>query len=290
MLSNALFVAQTTVPTGPMSTSASTPGLLIALFAVAAGISANVITTRKLYRMPELPPPVSRSVFAGLLLAAVSAFLSLMVLAGLMGANPGTDAGKRLAVMFTPLVQVGAFAFTMALLWRTGWFTQVWSWGPRLSARKLLAVAVGGYLLTIPWVLLCDVVLELLARQLQVSIPSEHVIFDLWRHEGAGVSLFKTAAFLSAVVGAPLIEELVFRGLLQRLLVRLLKSPAVAIVLTSLAFAAIHQPWPLRPPIFVLSLALGWVYFRRGNLALPMLIHAIFNLLQFGLFMLMGDQ
>jgi hypothetical protein len=63
-----------------------------------------------------------------------------------------------------------------------------------------------------------------------------------------------------------------------------LGMPAVAIVLASLAFASIHQPWTLQPPVFVLSLVLGWAYFRSGSIVVPMVAHAVFNATQFGLF------
>jgi membrane protease YdiL (CAAX protease family) len=50
----------------------------------------------------------------------------------------------------------------------------------------------------------------------------------------------------------------------------------IAIVLTSLAFAIVHDLWTW-PPIFVLSLGLGWVYERTRNLWVPTVIHALFN-------------
>ena len=50
----------------------------------------------------------------------------------------------------------------------------------------------------------------------------------------------------------------------------------MAIVLTSLAFAVVH-PWWTMPPIFFLSLCLGYTYERWGNLWVPIFIHAMFN-------------
>lgn len=51
-----------------------------------------------------------------------------------------------------------------------------------------------------------------------------------------------------------------------------------AIVVTSLLFASLHEGW-MRPPIFVLSLALGYVYERTGNLWSSITVHLLFNLL-----------
>ena len=50
----------------------------------------------------------------------------------------------------------------------------------------------------------------------------------------------------------------------------------MAIFLTSLAFAVVH-PWWTMPPIFFLSLCLGYTYERWGNLWVPIFIHAMFN-------------
>lgn len=51
----------------------------------------------------------------------------------------------------------------------------------------------------------------------------------------------------------------------------------LAVFLTSIAFMLVHfQPW-MFPPIFCLSLCLGYVYERTGNLWANIAIHALFN-------------
>jgi membrane protease YdiL (CAAX protease family) len=51
----------------------------------------------------------------------------------------------------------------------------------------------------------------------------------------------------------------------------------IAIILTSILFALVHQELWMMPPIFFLSLCLGYTYERTGNLWVPILIHATFN-------------
>jgi len=63
----------------------------------------------------------------------------------------------------------------------------------------------------------------------------------------------------------------------------------LAIILTSLLFAAIH-PWWTMPPIFFLSLCLGYAYERTGNLFVPITIHALFNISSLTLFLLASGQ
>jgi len=60
----------------------------------------------------------------------------------------------------------------------------------------------------------------------------------------------------------------------------------VAILITSLAFAAVHGQLWLMPPIFFLSLCLGYAYERTGNLWVPMIVHACFNASSTVLFLL----
>jgi membrane protease YdiL (CAAX protease family) len=95
----------------------------------------------------------------------------------------------------------------------------------------------------------------------------------------------KAMMVVSAVLLAPLFEEMLFRGHLQTLLLLVLSksvmrpSPAArwgAVCFTSLLFTAIH-PWWSWPGIFFLSLCLGYAYERTGNLMAPILIHAMFN-------------
>lgn len=96
---------------------------------------------------------------------------------------------------------------------------------------------------------------------------------ELWdKAEGIWV----VALVLVVVVGAPLIEEIVYRGLiLQSLQGRI--NDVLALVASSLWFAAIHlQPVEL-PGLFAFALVLGASFLFSGRLACPILAHASFN-------------
>ena len=83
-------------------------------------------------------------------------------------------------------------------------------------------------------------------------------------------------AFVVAVVLAPLTEEIVFRGILLSSLDRRWGATA-AIVGSSALFAAMHvSPYAI-PPIFVLSLVLGWLFVRTRSLTVCIVAHAAFN-------------
>jgi len=89
---------------------------------------------------------------------------------------------------------------------------------------------------------------------------------------------WKILAILSAVVLAPLAEEVFFRGLLQSIVRKYTMNPWVAILGSSVFFALAHGTlWRDMPALFALSVALGYNYERCGRLYPSILIHAIFN-------------
>jgi hypothetical protein len=49
------------------------------------------------------------------------------------------------------------------------------------------------------------------------------------------------------------------------------------IVVTSVLFAALHPWWPMRFPLFALSLGLGWLRHRTQSLVGPIVMHFLFN-------------
>lgn len=85
------------------------------------------------------------------------------------------------------------------------------------------------------------------------------------------------ATIMAVVIAAPILEELIFRGvMLDGLLKRY--SPIKAIIVTSLLFGAIHlNPWQF-VSAFTGGLFIGWVYYRTHNLSYAILIHAVNNL------------
>lgn len=91
-------------------------------------------------------------------------------------------------------------------------------------------------------------------------------------------------AYVAMVIGvvliAPLVEEVLYRGLLQRALRGFGIGPWPAVIATSAAFALMHlgsADVHALAALFVLSLAFGWAYERTGRLIAPVLMHILFN-------------
>ena len=110
---------------------------------------------------------------------------------------------------------------------------------------------------------------------------------------------------VTAAAGAPVAEELLFRGILQNYLVGFFSraryrtgqgaapeeleqaAPAtetpygrwMGILSTAVMFAIFHSHWQHMPALVVLAIFLGYVYERRGNLLIPIIVHSLFNAL-----------
>ena len=78
-------------------------------------------------------------------------------------------------------------------------------------------------------------------------------------------------------VGAPIVEELFYRGLLQRsLLARY--SDGLVVVGVALLFALVHFRVVEYPGLFVFGLILGFCAMRTGRLGMSICAHIGFNL------------
>lgn len=85
-------------------------------------------------------------------------------------------------------------------------------------------------------------------------------------------------AFFKVVIMAPVIEELIFRGIILNGLRK--NYPTVtAVFVSALLFSLFHlNPWQM-PATLVLGLLLGWILIRTRSIILAILGHALNNLL-----------
>jgi len=81
-----------------------------------------------------------------------------------------------------------------------------------------------------------------------------------------------------AAIVAPAIEELLFRGVLLPVLLRHMR-PWVAIAASAAFFSACHSGVQVVLPIFLLGLALGFIYHRTRSLPAAVAFHAAYNTL-----------
>lgn len=84
---------------------------------------------------------------------------------------------------------------------------------------------------------------------------------------------------LAAVIGAPIAEELVFRGLLYGVFRSSPVGPVVGGVVTALVWASIHAQYTVYGvvAIFLIGLYLAWVREKTGGVIGPIVCHAVYN-------------
>ena len=96
---------------------------------------------------------------------------------------------------------------------------------------------------------------------------------DLW-DRADGVWLVVLVAVV--VIGAPLVEEIIYRGMIQQALHSRVDD-VLAVVLAALFFALIHlQPVEI-PGLFAFGVVVGVCFMRTGRLGMPILVHVAFN-------------
>jgi membrane protease YdiL (CAAX protease family) len=85
-----------------------------------------------------------------------------------------------------------------------------------------------------------------------------------------------------AIVLAPVVEEILFRGILYPTL-KQSGHRQLALWMSSGLFALIHANLMAFVPLIFLALVLTWLYEKTGDLLAPILTHALFNAVMFAL-------
>lgn len=105
---------------------------------------------------------------------------------------------------------------------------------------------------------------EQAARQIQFMIKGNSVS-----------NLILNLVFIALFAGVG--EELLFRGILQRLFIRGTNSPWLGIIITAFLFSAIHFQFFGFIPRFLLGILLGAIYWYSGSLLTAMLAHFVYD-------------
>jgi membrane protease YdiL (CAAX protease family) len=82
---------------------------------------------------------------------------------------------------------------------------------------------------------------------------------------------------LIAVIAAPVVEELFYRGLMLRGLTHYMPA-SMSVVLTALIFAAVHLQLVQLPGLFLVGLIAGTIVLYTGRVGLSIAMHMAFNL------------
>lgn len=152
-------------------------------------------------------------------------------------------------------------------------------WGLRIDRLgRDAAWAVGAYVVSWPVVFAVLALTTLILRAIDPTFqPIEHSTIEFLRQ--ADVPRWAVVlSLINAALLAPIMEELLFRGLLQTALAQHLRSTWVAIAVTAVTFGMIHGDVKQTVlPLIVFGVVLGYVYARSGSLMAAILLHMVFN-------------
>jgi len=148
-----------------------------------------------------------------------------------------------------------AFGFSSRTFWREA------GWG--------VAIIIGVMPMLIGYNFVAQLVMDWIGYQPPVQDVTR-IIF------GASDLSTKIYFTLLAVVIAPVVEEMLFRGILLPAITRK-AGVKPAIIIVSVLFAAVHGHLPSAVPLFILSTALSLGYIYRGSLVTSIAMHSFFN-------------
>lgn len=124
----------------------------------------------------------------------------------------------------------------------------------------------------------------------QMHLPDYMRSIETWMRENEDKTNLLTETFLSVnsigglvvnlfiiALMAAIGEELLFRGVVFRLLLDWLKNPHLAVILSSILFSALHLQFFGFLPRMVLGLLFGYIYLWTGSLWIPVILHFLFN-------------
>ena len=114
-------------------------------------------------------------------------------------------------------------------------------------------------------------------RVIHQIVPTPDYIIDLGEIMQPESTLGLIFLFLAVVVMAPIGEEVVFRGFLQKFLEEYWKDITRAVLITSLFFAMIHfNPyWTIQ--IYLLGVILGFLSWKTKSVIPSIILHSINN-------------
>jgi len=104
-------------------------------------------------------------------------------------------------------------------------------------------------------------------------IPMPQFVIDIFEEVMGDEGIY---TFLTVAVAAPILEELIFRGVILNGLLKNY-SPLKSILISSLLFGFLHlNPWQFIAA-FNLGLLAGWVFYRTGSIIPAIAVHFVNN-------------
>lgn len=219
---------------------------------------------------------------------ALQVGFSLLVLYGFFGGDPSDTRAvvkSSLVILFPASLIVAAAAWWLASL-RGGDPREVLGLRrPEFTGRGWLALVAGFIVVMYAAIMLLVLILGIDLEQYTPGPDGQspqtgsaglvkEAMFDI-----ANEPLLFLLVFPSIAIGAPLAEELIFRGQLFSALSQTRLGVSGTTVLTSALWALLHssEPWLSVALIFIMGLIFGWMMYRFGSLWVTIVCHGAWN-------------
>ena len=237
-------------------------------------------STATLSAEPNLDIPTPRRVWGAWASVGWTVLISLAMLAtqavaaigyavARMPANPKADLSNlvndgtlmAVATLLSLPVVLGLVALLISVRgWRVGDYLAL-----RPASRRATVLAISGLII---WLASSDGLTLALKRPIVPPVMVEAITTaPLW------------LIALAVVVGAPTVEEVLFRGFFYRGLTESRLGPGMAIGITATAWAAMHIQYDLYgvATVYLMGLYLGLIRHLSGSLSLTILLHGLAN-------------
>lgn len=137
-----------------------------------------------------------------------------------------------------------------------------------------IIIGITFYLAAIPFIAILGIISGFILTIFHIPINQQEIA-SMFTSTTTPLWLKSYLIFLAIIV-APIVEEICFRGILLPLFIKNDK-PIAAITLVSLLFAFVHFHIPSIAPLTGIAAAFSLAYIQTGSLLTSMVMHAIFN-------------
>ncbi len=197
----------------------------------------------------------------GLLLILIYAFISALlgpVLIKLSIMNPLFDKWKLFIGFVVSFGLIMPLAFVMF----------------RIKNLDYNNIPLKHYLILIPGTIALLVVTESIVNRIPMS--------EKWEQIFAQAIQFNLPGFLSVAIAAPILEEIIFRGIVLKGFLRKY-NPQKAIIYSALLFGIAHMnPWQFIAA-FAIGYVMGWMYWKSKSILPGLFIHFVNNTFSFAI-------
>lgn len=146
------------------------------------------------------------------------------------------------------------------------------------------------YLMIFPMMFGMMLISEYVVNFIPTTGPFFGDMYQKFLQQMQSLGMDNVSLILLTCVFAPILEEILFRGILQKSLVKKGLKPSYAILISSFIFGAVHgYPWQF-VGAFLLGSVLGLVYHKTKSLLMPILLHVFNNLISAIMMIYLGTE